>query len=63
MGSRSGDIDASIIPYIMEKTVTNVANIATPLGLIAMGAAFDWGKAFAKIKPNRESFGHFTVFV
>ena len=39
------------MPYIMEKTVTNVANIATPLGLMAMGAAFDWEKAFAKLKP------------
>lgn len=39
------------MPYIMEKTVTNVANIATPLGLMAMGAAFDWKKAFAKMKP------------
>jgi len=39
------------MPYIMEKTVTNVANIATPLGLMAMGVAFDWKKAFAKMKP------------
>ena len=39
------------MPYIMEKSVTNVANIATPLGLMAMGAAFDWKKAFAKMKP------------
>lgn len=39
------------MPYIMEKTVTNVANIATPLGLMAMGAAFDWKKAFAKMRP------------
>lgn len=39
------------MPYIMEKTVTNVSNIATPLGLMAMGAAFDWKKAFAKMKP------------
>ena len=39
------------MPAIMEKTVTNVANIATPLGLMAMGAAFDWKKAFAKMKP------------
>lgn len=39
------------MPSIMEKTVTNVANIATPLGLMAMGAAFDWKKAFAKMKP------------
>lgn len=39
------------MPYSMEKTVTNVANIATPLGLMAMGASFDWKKAFAKMKP------------
>lgn len=39
------------MPSIMEKTVTNVANIATPLGLMAMGAAFDWKKAFVKMKP------------
>ena len=39
------------MPYIMEKTVTNVSNIATPLGLMAMGTAFDWKKAFAKMRP------------
>lgn len=45
------------MPYIMEKTVTNVANIATPLGLMAMGAAFDWQKAFAKMKPALTAVG------
>lgn len=39
------------MPHIMEKTVTNVANTATPLGLMAMGATFDIRKAFAKVKP------------
>lgn len=45
------------MPYIMEKTVTNMANIATPLGLMAMGAAFDWQKAFAKMKPALTAVG------
>lgn len=40
------------VPYIMERTVGNVAATATPLGLIAMGASFDIRKAFAKIKPS-----------
>lgn len=40
------------VPYIMERTVENVAATATPLGLIAMGASFDIRKAFAKIKPS-----------
>lgn len=40
------------MPRIMEKTVTSVAGMATPMGLIAMGATFDIKKAFAKIKPS-----------
>lgn len=40
------------VPYIMERTVENVAATATPLGLIAMGASFDIREAFAKIKPS-----------
>lgn len=40
------------IPYIMERTVENVAATATPLGLMAMGASFDIRKAFAKIRPS-----------
>lgn len=39
------------MPYIMEKTVTNIGNVATPMGLMAMGATFDMKKAFAKAKP------------
>ena len=39
------------MPSIMEKTVSNVGAVATPLGLMAMGAAFDIRKAFAKLKP------------
>lgn len=39
------------MPKILEKTVSNVAAVATPMGLMAMGATFDIKKAFAKIKP------------
>lgn len=39
------------VPVIMEKTVKNVAVLATPLGLMAMGASFDGKKAGEKIKP------------
>ena len=39
------------MPHVMEKTVTSVAGMATPMGLMAMGASFDIKKAFAKVKP------------
>ena len=39
------------MPKILEKTVSNVAAVATPMGLMAMGATFDIKKAFAKLKP------------
>lgn len=39
------------LPVIAEKTVANIGNTATPLGLIAMGAAFDVRKAFGMAKP------------
>ena len=39
------------MPPILEKTVSNVGAVATPLGLMAMGAAFDIRKAFAKVRP------------
>ena len=39
------------IPVIMEKTLKNLAVLATPLGLMAMGASFDGKKAGEKIKP------------
>ena len=38
-------------PPILIKTVDNLGKLATPLGLMAMGAAFDVKKAFGKIKP------------
>lgn len=39
------------MPPVLEKTVSNIGGTATPLGLWAMGAAFDPSKAFAKAKP------------
>ena len=39
------------MPSLVNKTASHIANIATPMGLMAMGATFDWNKAFAKIKP------------
>jgi predicted permease len=39
------------MPYIVEKTASNVAAVATPMGLMAMGATFDIKKAFGKITP------------
>lgn len=39
------------MPAILEKTVKNVAVLATPLGLMAMGASFEWKQATAKMKP------------
>lgn len=39
------------MPKILGKLVTEVAGVTTPLGLMAMGAAFDIRKAFAKVRP------------
>ncbi len=39
------------MPSVMEKAVSDVSAIATPLGLMAMGASFDIRKAFGKAKP------------
>lgn len=36
---------------IIEKTVTSIASISSPMGLMAMGATFDLKKAFQKMKP------------
>ena len=35
----------------MEKTVNNIAGMATPMGLMVMGATFDIRKVSAKVKP------------
>lgn len=39
------------MPVILDKTLTNLGNVASPMGLMAMGASFDIKKAFAKGKP------------
>ncbi len=45
------------MPVIMEKTVTGIGSIASPLGLMAMGASFDIKKAFGKAKPAAVAAG------
>lgn len=40
------------LPYMMDKAIGNVAGTATPLGLMAMGASFDFKKASAKLGPS-----------
>lgn len=39
------------MPKIMGKLVAEVAGVTTPLGLMAMGAAFNLRKAFARVRP------------
>mgnify|MGYP003373733510 FL=1 len=39
------------MPEILFKTASKFGNTATPLGLMAMGAAFDIKKAFSEVKP------------
>ncbi len=39
------------MPAILEKTVTGIGSMASPLGLMAMGATFDIKKAFGRLKP------------
>lgn len=39
------------MPEILDKTISNIGNTATPLGLMAMGAAFDIRKAFGTARP------------
>ena len=39
------------MPHILEKTVSSVGAVASPMGLMAMGASFDLKKASAKVKP------------
>lgn len=38
------------MPVILEKTIKNVAVLASPLGLMAMGASFDWKQATGQLK-------------
>lgn len=39
-------------PTLVDKTIDNVAKMATPLALVTMGAGFEGRKALAKIKPT-----------
>lgn len=38
-------------PAVMEKTVASLSAVATPLGLMAMGASFNWGKVGKTWRP------------
>lgn len=40
------------VPYILDKTVSNLGAVATPMGLMAMGASLDFKKAFGHIRPT-----------
>lgn len=40
------------IPTVAEKGLHMVANVATPLALLSIGAAFVWGDAMKKAKPT-----------
>ncbi len=39
-------------PTILDKTLGNIASLATPLALIALGAAFEGKQAMSKLKPT-----------
>ncbi|MGL4800011.1 MAG: AEC family transporter [Cellulosilyticaceae bacterium] len=39
-------------PEIMQKTVGNIANLATPLGLMALGSTFDFSKTKESVGPS-----------
>ena len=40
------------IPAMVEKTVSMLSNLATPLSLLAIGASFVWGDALKKAAPT-----------
>ncbi len=40
------------LPYILNKTLTNIAALATPLALLALGAGFEGRNALKKLKPT-----------
>lgn len=49
---------------IFQKTVNNISGLATPLGLIAMGATFDFKKVSGKILPSlAATFSKLCLFV
>lgn len=56
------------MPAILSKTVSNLGGMATPLGLMAMGAAFDWKEAKKGMGPAfvasfMKLFGLCTIFL
>lgn len=56
------------MPLIVAKTVSNIANMATPMGLIAMGATFDFKAALGEIKLSLAAsfiklFGFCIIFL
>lgn len=56
------------IPPVMKKTLSNIGAVAAPMGLMAMGAAFDIRKAFAEVKAASlaafmKLFGFCAVFL
>ncbi len=40
------------MPTMLDKTVTSIGNVATPLGLMAMGATFNYKEALGDLKPS-----------
>lgn len=40
------------LPHIIEKTMTDIGSLASPLTLIAIGAGFEGARAIKKIKPT-----------
>ncbi|MBR6651383.1 MAG: AEC family transporter [Clostridia bacterium] len=40
------------VPYILDKAVSNLGAVATPMGLMAMGASLDFKRAFGHILPT-----------
>ena len=52
------------MPTMLDKTVTSIGNVATPLGLMAMGATFNYKKALGDLKPAFiKLFGFCTLFL
>lgn len=56
------------MPAILSKTISNLGGMATPLGLMAMGAAFDWKEAKKGMGPAfvasfMKLFGLCTIFL
>jgi len=40
------------VPYILDKSVSSLGAVATPMGLMAMGASLDFKRAFGRIRPT-----------